>query len=906
MTDTAKNTAAAEEGVYETPEDIAAEAAKPAERAARAAADSPIAPVDPFEPGSLGWLLPWAETGEGDVLTPDEALEVFLEWVDARGMELWPHQEDALMDLAVGDSVILGTPTGSGKSMVALGLCFMAVATGRTAYYTAPIKALVSEKFFDMVDILGRENVGMITGDSTINTEAPVICCTAEILANQALREGPASKVACVVMDEFHFYADPDRGWAWQVPLLTLPNAQFLLMSATLGDVSDIAAALEERTGRPVDLVTDAPRPVPLSYDYTFETLEATVELGLRAGEAPMYIVHFSQDEALKNARALASYGVSDKAQREEIKQAMKGTKFTTPFGKILQRLLAAGVGVHHAGMLPRYRLLVERLAQQGLLPVICGTDTLGVGINVPIHTVVLTALTKFDGYKMRRLRAREFHQIAGRAGRSGFDTEGMVIAEAPEHEIENAKLMAKAGDDPKKLRKIKKKKAPEGFVTWNKQTFERLIETQPETLKPRLRITHSMVISVVEQGGNARARVHDLIETSLQTPEEKAKLEVRADEIFATLIDSGVVVRTEVPPAPDAPADAAPDIDYALTVDLPEDFALDQPLSPFLLAALELLDPESETYTMDLISMVEATLEDPKQVLRAQERAARDRTMAEMKADGIEYEERLERIQDVTYEKPLEDLLDAAFDKYCQEVPWANDYQLSPKSVLRDMLESASDFKGYIQKLGIARSEGILLRYLAEAYRSLDRTVPIEKRDERLRDIISWLGFVVRSVDSSLVDEWENAGNPAALDAAPPQGIDEVVADRRGCTLLVRNALFRRVTLAAREHVRDLGELDDDWGMSEIRWQKALDAYHEQHEEILTDGDARSAAMFSIDESDEKTAHVWHVHQIFADEDGDHDFGIMGDVDLDATQDGGEVIFKNYRVGFIEDLLED
>ena len=341
MTDTAENTAPAEEGVYETPEDIAAEAAA---REARADADNPAAPVDPFEPGSLGWLLPWAETGEGDVLTPDEALEVFLEWVDARGMELWPHQEDALMDLAVGDSVILGTPTGSGKSMVALGLCFMAVATGRVAYYTAPIKALVSEKFFDMVDILGRENVGMITGDTTINTEAPVICCTAEILANQALREGPASKVACVVMDEFHFYADPDRGWAWQVPLLTLPNAQFLLMSATLGDVTDIASALEERTGRPVDLVTDAPRPVPLSYDYTFETLEATVELGLRAGEAPMYIVHFSQDEALKNARALASYGVSDKAQREAIKQAMKGTKFTTPFGKILQRLLAAGV----------------------------------------------------------------------------------------------------------------------------------------------------------------------------------------------------------------------------------------------------------------------------------------------------------------------------------------------------------------------------------------------------------------------------------------------------------------------------------------------------------------------------------------------------------------------------------
>ncbi len=259
----------------------------------------------------------------------------------------------------------------------------------------------------------------------------------------------------------------------------------------------------------------------------------------------------------------------------------------------------------------------------------------------------------------------------------------------------------------------------------------------------------------------------------------------------------------------------------------------------------------------------------------------------------------------DVTYPKPLEDLLDAAFDKYCQEVPWANDFS-SPQERPARYAGNRERLQGLLQTLGIARSEGILLRYLAEAYRSLDRTVPIEKRDERLRDIISWLGFVVRSVDSSLVDEWERAAARQPSTRRRQAGHDEVVADRRGCTLLVRNALFRRVTLAAREHDRDLGELDDDWGMSEIRWQKALDAYHEQHEEILTDGDARSAAMFSIDESDEKTAHVWHVHQIFADEDGDHDFGIMGDVDLDATQDGGEVIFKNYRVGFIEDLLEN
>ena len=860
--------------------------------------------------GSLGALSPcWWEPEDGSEPEPwlkaDQAFERFLEWTADRGIELWEHQEEALMDLAAGNHVILGTPTGSGKSLVALGMLFMGMAQGKRSYYTAPIKALVSEKFFDLVQVLGRENVGMITGDTHINTSAPVICCTAEILANDALREGEDADVGCVAMDEFHYFADPDRGWAWQVPLLTLPHAQFMLMSATLGDVSAIAASLRKHTDSDVDLVVDAPRPVPLSYEYVKTPLEGTVELAMRNNEAPLYIVHFSQDAALSTAQSLANFGIATKEQREQIKEMARGTRFTTAFGKILKRLLSCGVGVHHAGMLPRYRLLVEKLAQQGLLPVICGTDTLGVGINVPIHTVVLTALTKVDGYKMRRLRAREFHQIAGRAGRSGFDTEGMVIAEAPEHEIENAKLLLKAGDDPKKLRKIKKKKPPEGFVTWNEQTFQRLIETQPETLKPRLRITHSMVLSMVEQGGDARARVSELIAKSLQTDEEKLKLNVRADEIFATLIDSGVVVRTEVPPAEGAPAGSEPEVDYALTVDLPEDFALDQPLSPFLLAALELLDPESETYTFDLISMVEATLEDPKQVLRAQERAARSRAMAEMKADGIDFEERKERLQDVTYPKPLEDLLDTAFATYCAEVPWANDYELSPKSVLRDMLEGANDFKGYIQKLNIARSEGILLRYLAEAFRSLDRTVPVAKRNEQLEDIISWLGFMVRSVDSSLVDEWEAAGDPAALDMAPPSAANQVVADRRGVTLLVRNALIRRVTLAARDHYDQLGELDADFGMTATRWERVLDAYYEQHEEILTDADARSSAMLSIDEADEQTAHVWHVHQIFADEDGDHDFGIMADLDLDATQEEGEAVFKNYRVGFIEDLLD-
>ena len=554
-------------------------------------------------------------------------------------------------------------------------------------------------------------------------------------------------------------------------------------------------------------------------------------------------------------------------------------------------------MGVHHAGMLPRYRLLVEKLAQQGLLPVICGTDTLGVGINVPIHTVVLTQLSKFDGRKMRRLRSREFHQIAGRAGRSGFDTEGVVIAEAPEHEIENHKAEVKAAGDPKKLKKIKKKRPPENFVNWNEDTFNKLIESVPEQLTPRMRITHSMVLAEVEQGGNARARVDQLIEDSLQPAEEKVKLHVRAAEVLQTLIDADVVVHEVDENGEDV---------YSVTMDLPEDFALDQPLSPFLLAALELLDPESPEYAFDLVSMVEATLEDPRQVLRAQERKARDAAMAEMKMDGVDYDERLERIADVTYPKPLEDLLDAAFSKYCDAVPWARDYCLRPKSVLRDMLESAADFKGYIQKLGIMRYEGILLRYLSEAFRGLDRTIPEDKRTEQLKDIIAWLGLIVRSVDSSLVDEWENAG--AVLDAAPPDaaGVEAVVRDRRGLTVLVRNALFSRVRMAAHRDAAGLGEADGDWGFGERAWMQALDEYYETHEEILLDADARSKAYLMFDEADEEELRVWHVRQIFHDEAGDNDFIIVADVDLDATQEGDGVVFANYRVGFADELLDE
>src|SRR5208283_463090 len=407
---------------------------------------------------------------------PDAVFDAFAGWSKRRGLALYPHQEEALIEIVSGANVILSTPTGSGKSLVAAGAHFTALADGRRTFYTAPIKALVSEKFFDLCGAFGPAQVGMMTGDASVNPGAPIICCTAEVLASIALRDGADADVGQVVMDEFHFYADPERGWAWQVPLIELPKAQFVLMSATLGDVRRFEADLTRRTSRPTAVIHTAERPVPLIFSYVTEPLHETLSELLSTGQAPVYVVHFTQAAALEQAQALMSVNVCSRAEKDAIADLIGDFRFSAGFGKTLSRLVRHGIGVHHAGMLPRYRRLVETLAQAGLLKVICGTDTLGVGINVPIRTVLFTALSKYDGHKTRLLQAREFHQIAGRAGRAGYDTTGRVVVQAPEHVVENERALAKAGDDPKARRKVVRKKPPEGFVSWGKPTFERLV----------------------------------------------------------------------------------------------------------------------------------------------------------------------------------------------------------------------------------------------------------------------------------------------------------------------------------------------------------------------------------------------------------------------------------------------
>lgn len=823
---------------------------------------------------------------------PDALFEAFSGWAEQQGISLYPAQEEALIEVVSGANVILSTPTGSGKSLVAAGAHFTALANDQVTFYTAPIKALVSEKFFDLCKLFGTENVGMLTGDASVNADAPVICCTAEVLASIALRDGKDADIGQVVMDEFHFYAEPDRGWAWQIPLLELPQAQFILMSATLGDMSRFEEDLTRRTGKPTSVVRSATRPVPLSYEYRTTAMTETLTELLETRQSPVYIVHFTQAAAVERAQALMSINMCTRAEKDQIADLIGNFRFTTKFGQNLSRYVRHGIGVHHAGMLPKYRRLVEKLAQAGLLKVICGTDTLGVGVNVPIRTVLFTALTKYDGSRVRTLRAREFHQIAGRAGRAGFDTAGFVVAQAPEHVVENEKALAKAGDDPKKRRKVVRKKAPEGFVNWGENTFEKLIASDPEPLNSRFRVTHAMLLSVIARPGNAFEAMRKLLEDNHEPRRNQLRHIRRAIAIYRSLLDGGIVERL---PEPDAEGRIV-----RLTVDLQQDFALNQPLSTFALAAFDLLDPESPSYALDMVSVVESTLDDPRQILAAQQNKARGEAVAQMKADGVEYEDRMERLMDVEYPKPLEELLFHAYGLYRKSHPWVGDHPLSPKSVIRDMYERAMTFTEFTSFYELARTEGIVLRYLASAFKALDHTVPDDLKSEDFQDIIAWLGEMVRQVDSSLLDEWEQLANPevetAEQAAERADQVRPVTSNARAFRVLVRNAMFRRVELAALDKVEELGAMDAESGWDEDAWGEAMDAYWDEYDDLGTGPDARGPKLLQIQEDAEHG--LWKVRQTFADPNGDHDWGISAEVDLAASDEEGRAVVRVTDVG--------
>ncbi len=827
---------------------------------------------------TLTELLPTPDPGVRRAPDPDAVYEVFTTWAEDRGITLYPAQDEAFLEILTGSNVILSTPTGSGKSLVATAAHATALARGERTYYTAPIKALVSEKFFALCEVFGPENVGMLTGDAAVNRDAPVICCTAEILANQALREGAAADIGQVVMDEFHFYAEPDRGWAWQVPLLELPHAQFLLMSATLGDVGFFRDDLTRRTGRETAVVSSMERPVPLSYAWAETPLHETLEELLTTHQAPVYVVHFTQAAALERAQALTSVHVATREQRDRIAELIGGVPLRP---RLRQDAVPAGQARHRraprgdaAEVPPARRDARPGRAAQGHLrhrhprrrhqradphrgahrpdevrraP---AAGPQGAGVPPDRRTG-----------RPRRLRHRRHRRGAG-----------------PRPRRRERQAVAKAGDDPKKLRKVQRKKPPEGQVTWSRATFDRLVEAEPEALVSRMRVTHAMLLNVLARDGDPFAALRHLLRDNHEDGRSQVRLVRRAVAQYRSLVTAGVVLQT----------DGAEGTRCRLVEDLQDGFALNQPLSTYALATFDTLDPEAATYALDVVSVVEATLEDPRPVLLAQQFKARGEAVAEMKADGVEYDERIELLDDVTWPKPLEELLEATYTLYARTHPWIAESPLSPKTVVRDLYEQAMTFPEYVAAYGLARSEGLLLRYLSDAYRALRQTVPDRARTDELEDLVAWLGAVVRQTDSSLLDEWEQLTDPTAVPVEPdplrPPEPERITANRRAFTVLVRNALFRRVELAARRRGEELEELDGEV------WAEPLAAYFEEHDRIGSGPDARGPDLFLVEEGPTS----WSVQQIIDDPEGHHDWRIVAEVDLRASDEAGELILRN------------
>jgi superfamily II RNA helicase len=816
--------------------------------------------------------------------TADATLDRFVAWVADTGIEPYAAQEEALLELWSGKHVVLATPTGSGKSLVALGLHYKALCEGRRSFYTAPIKALASEKFFALCEELGAENVGMLTGDASINWAAPVICCTAEVLMNMALRRGELADAPYVVMDEFHYYADPDRGVAWQVPLLTLPRTQFLLMSATLGNTRPIEERLERTTGRDVVHVHSEQRPVPLDFEFRDTPLHETVERLLEQDRAPVYVVFFTQREAAEQAQALTSAHVTTREQRTAIAELLSGVRFDSPYGKDVQRYLRHGVGLHHAGLLPKYRLLVEQLAQRGLLRVVCGTDTLGVGVNVPIRTVLFSALSKYDGAKVRLLTVREFKQIAGRAGRKGFDERGWVECQAPAHVIENQRAAAKAAAGAKK--KTAKARPPPGFVGWDKKTFEKLAWSPPEVLESQFRVTHGMLVALLQRGEEENVRgsgyrlLFELVERSHEPIARKRSLRRDAAAIFRSLRHAGLVQRVLDVDAGEARIRVAPE--------LQRDFSLHQTLSLYLVDAIALLDPDSPDYAVDVLSLVEAILENPRQILDQQVNRAKGELIARLKAEGVPYEERIAKLEEVTHPKPLAEFTYATFNAFVEKHPWFDAHNIRPKSVAREMWEHYDDFADFVRRYGIERSEGLLLRYLSQVHNTLVHSVPESACTEDLFDVIGFLRALLGRVDSSLVDEWESRVRPgeardakSSAPAPPPRPIDlarhpKALAARIRAEmhLFVRALAAGRWEDAAASVRQDAG---DSWDAA--RFEEAVAPFLAEYGRIVWDGRARLADQTLI-----KTVapRRFEVQQKLMDPRGDGFWFVEGEVDLE------------------------
>ena len=853
-------------------------------------------------------FIPQATNGE---VSSEDLLDAFMQWAESRGTTLYPAQEEAILELLDGKNVILNTPTGSGKSMVALALHFDSIAHGRKSVYTCPIKALVNEKWMALCKEFGAENVGLSTGDATVNHDAPILCCTAEILSNMALNEGEKLDIMDVVMDEFHYYSDRERGVAWQVPLLTLPQSRFLLMSATVGATDFFERDLTKHTERETVTVRSTQRPVPLDFSYSTSEISTEVQKLVNEGKAPVYVVHFTQAAAASNAQNFMSLDLCSKEEKQAINEAIKEVRFSSPYGPDVKRWLKQGIGLHHAGLLPKYRILCEKLAQKGLLKVICGTDTLGVGVNVPIRTVLFTQLCKYSGDKTAILTARDFHQIAGRAGRKGFDDVGYVVAQAPEHVIENMKLEAKSRQTGKKFQK---RKPPEhGYVPFDESTYKRLIDAQPEPLTSSFRVDHGMLLNILSRETDGCRAMRNLLKDCHESAASKKQLQHRSFMLFRSLVEKKIIEFVK----PVAPGYSH----LRVNMDLQDDFAMNQPLSLYLLDTLPKLDKDSPEYALDVITLCECIVENPDAILRIQQSKAREARLNELKAQGMEYNQRMEELEKVEYPKPLRDFIYDTYNAFAEVHPWV-DVNVEPKSIVREMFENFSTFSGYVKQYNLQRMEAILLRHLNYVYKVLSQTVPDGYKNDELREMEDYLGDMIRRTDSSLLEEWEKMAHPEDYQKRLEAGLTEdeaekafgadkaatdITYDKKRFLGMVRQRIFQIMgNLAKQDFAAVLDSLADDleegqmlvdgegkpW--TENTLTEIMAAYTAEHHKFRLDVEGRALAHTIVTYEGD----TMHIQQMLQDEEDFNDWSIDFEINLADSREAGIPLLKMTRIG--------
>ena len=829
----------------------------------------------------------------GQTLEEEEALDRFLEYVKEKNISLYEAQEEAILEIFNGNNVILKTPTGSGKSLVAAASHFHALSRGERSFYTSPVKALVNEKFFSLCRDFGASRVGLITGDAKVNPDASIICCTAEILANMALKEREEVPVHDVVVDEFHYYSDRDRGTSWQIPLLLLKKTRFLLMSATFGDTDFFQKELTQLNGLRTVVVSSDKRPVPLEFRYSEECLDETIQDLVKMDRAPVYVVQFTQRDAASLAQSLMSFNFSSKETKKEIAEELKNYHFSSPYGKEISKYLRHGIGLHHGGILPKYRILTEQLAQKGLLKIICGTDTLGVGVNIPIRTVLLTRMCKYDGRKTSLLTVRDFQQICGRAGRKGFDDKGFVVIQAPEHVIENIKLERKAQTSGKKKKVVKAKPPERGYVPWDKNVFDKYLEAPPETLRSSLVVDHALILNVLSGEGNTLKVLRSLYKNCHESVASKAYFRKKGFQVLRSLIDRKIVEFI--------PEHEQIDTPIRLNFDLQDNFSLAEPLSLFLLDTLKYLDPMDEVYDLNLLSLVESIIENPELVLRKQLDKIKSEKMMELKEQGMDFEDRVEELDKLEHPKPLREFLYDNFNRFAEKHPWLAEENVKPKSVIRDMYSSYQSFSDYTREYGLQRSEGLLLRYLSSVYKVLVHTVPDHLKNDAIDEIILYLKTEIKSTDSSLLDEWEKMHDPVRFaekqveKKEAEEEEEDITKDERTLEQNIRNKVFRfakALSLFQYEHALRFLDKSD---LTDKKLEDLMKPYYEDHDVILLSREARNRQNLSVKDSEQEGFKSVEV-SLF-DREGATDWKLRFEVDLVKTKEQQEIIMGTLHV---------